>query len=680
MNTSNSSGKLAKTAAAGKKITRRRDKISCIECNRRKVKCNREWPCQPCLARKAGHMCRYAASNASPKRSTPGTQKLQSKSSSEYDKSRHEISSPESDEGIEETDTPLVLVEKGLGGLSLCDKPASTPKLGCGMQRTRAEVLKLFPSRREVDFLIQHFIEKVNWTYEYITPDIFLERYGAWWSQSSYYGADDILFGTLILRLCVFSLQHLPNPDYPTEKILEDTVDAMEARCDELARHFDSYRPRKPSVIRVQYMILHAVVLITAGDPKDGYQALLEATKEAHAIDLFTEERWPSLHDSDAETRRKVFWLLFNWDRFFCAYYGRWPLIPEDYHTVQLPSELPYLTTLNPSIPTPFTDNILGIKTYRFIRPFISAPAKKHERMDPFKVAEHVKAYQTEILDKFPAAFRLVDPDTSYDTTIPNLDLKRIKLHALSWGVVEGMLRCFSGPMTLKALQIQGASSDTARLKLAEEHRHTLADACFKSVDLMLDLHKRMGGGQTRFWAIPAAMIESGGVLGCCLASDSVIRKHWGKKDKTFQAFEDGVSRKYISTFERAVKLLEMLAERSPLAKGGLGLLRKSLRKIKGDGFGRGEVDLEGCSTTATISESPKLEERDFPLYPGYDGNSGASYDQSDSGSTSIYSYGILDPDPVLAEWEVTSMNAPFPWYFENEAFDFGMEFGEGCS
>ncbi|KAH9215954.1 hypothetical protein DL95DRAFT_523082 [Leptodontidium sp. 2 PMI_412] len=675
MNTSNSSEKPVKTAA-GKKITRRRDKISCIECNRRKVKCNREWPCQPCLARKAGHMCRYASSNAAPKSRTPGTRQLQSRSPSEHGESKIEIGSPESEDSVEETDTPLVLVEKGLGQLGLFDKPTSTLKLGCGMQRTRAEVLKLFPNRQEVDFLIQHFIEKINWTYDYITPNIFLEQYGAWWSQPSYYGSEDILFGTLILRLCVFSLQHLPNPDYPTEGFLEDTIDAMEARCDELASHFDSYRPRKPSVLRVKYLILHAVTLTTAGDPKDGYQALLEATKEAHAIDLFTEERWPSLHDGDAETRRKVFWLLFNWDRFFCAYYGRWPLIAEDYCTVQLPSELPYTTTLNPDIPTQFTDNILGIKTYQFIRPFISAPAKKLERMDPFKVAEHVKAYQTSILDKFPAAFRLVDPDTSYDGIIPNLDLKRIKLHALSWGVVEGMLRCFSGPTTLKAWQTQAASHDIARLRLAEEHRHTLADACFKSVDLMLDLHMRMGGGQTRYWAIPAAMIEYGGVLSCCLVSDRVIRKHWKKNDEIFKVFEDELLKKYISTVERAVKLLQVLAQRSPLAKGGLGFLSKNLRKINGSELVRGESNSGACSRTATISESPKADELDPLLCPGFGEDPGAGYDQYGSGASSIYSYGMLEPDPVMAEWDVTSTNnAPFSWYLENETYDFGAQF-----
>lgn len=59
-------------------------------------------------------MCRYASSNAAPKSRTPGTRQLQGRSPSEHGESKIEIGSPESEDSVEETDTPLVLVEKGL--------------------------------------------------------------------------------------------------------------------------------------------------------------------------------------------------------------------------------------------------------------------------------------------------------------------------------------------------------------------------------------------------------------------------------------------------------------------------------------------------------------------------------------------------------------------------------------
>lgn len=201
--------------------------------------------------------------------------------------------------------------EMGLLGSSSSSPGTS----GSNSQRTRAQVLELFPSREEVDFLIQHFIDKINFIYDYITPDLFLERYGSWWSQSSYYGEEDIVFGVLILRLCVYSLQFLPHHDYPTDSVLDYPIDVLESRCDEAAYRLDSYRPRKPSVFRIQYLMLQTVTLMNAGDPKESYQALREGINEAHEINLFTEERWPTVHDSNAETRRKVFWNVYIWDR-----------------------------------------------------------------------------------------------------------------------------------------------------------------------------------------------------------------------------------------------------------------------------------------------------------------------------------------------------------------------------
>ncbi|CZS89429.1 uncharacterized protein RCO7_09011 [Rhynchosporium graminicola] len=157
------------------------------------------------------------------------------------------------------------------------------------------------------------------------------------------------------------------------------------------------------------------------------------------------------------------------------------------------------------------------------------------------RVAEHIAAYKIQSLENFPPAFKLIDPDKSYDEQILNLKLKKMKSHVLSWGVFEGMLRCFIGPGTQKALQVQLASSDMVPNPLADEHRHTLADACLKTVELIIDLYEKMGGGQTSFWAAPAAMSENGKLLGHCLVSDGFNRRVRTRDDDIFGGFEDGV-------------------------------------------------------------------------------------------------------------------------------------------
>jgi hypothetical protein len=76
-------------------------------------------------------------------------------------------------------------------------------------RRSRDSLLSQLPTRETVDFLVQYFLEEVNWLYEMIYPLTFLERYNAWWSQESYHGVDDVQFGVWILRLCVNSLQYV---------------------------------------------------------------------------------------------------------------------------------------------------------------------------------------------------------------------------------------------------------------------------------------------------------------------------------------------------------------------------------------------------------------------------------------------------------------------------------------
>ncbi|XMA09846.1 hypothetical protein WAI453_002637 [Rhynchosporium graminicola] len=200
------------------------------------------------------------------------------------------------------------------------------------------------------------------------------------------------------------------------------------------------------------------------------------------------------------------------------------------------------------------------------------------------RVAEHIAAYKIQSLENFPPAFKLIDPDKSYDEQILNLKLKKMKSHVLSWGVFEGMLRCFIGPGTQKALQVQLASSDMVPNPLADEHRHTLADACLKTVELIIDLYEKMGGGQTSFWAAPAAMSEN----------------------------------------EQAVRLLKMLAEKSPLVKGRSELFRKSFRKIKEHLPMTVEDYLESCLGFSNFLETAPCDGQDTSKDLSYENGSGA--------------------------------------------------------
>ncbi|CZT50825.1 uncharacterized protein RSE6_11885 [Rhynchosporium secalis] len=202
------------------------------------------------------------------------------------------------------------------------------------------------------------------------------------------------------------------------------------------------------------------------------------------------------------------------------------------------------------------------------------------------RVAEHIAAYKIQSLENFPPAFKLIDPDKSYDEQILKLKLKKMKSYVLTWGIFEGMLRCFIGPGTQKALQVQLASSDMVPNPLADEHRHTLADACLKTVELMLDLYEKMGGGQTSFWAAPAAMSENGKLLGHCLISDDVNRRFGNRDDEIFGGFEDGVLKleKGSRTSSRQHHAMDKILPRILATRMDRGLLQDA---GAGSGFGR---------------------------------------------------------------------------------------------
>lgn len=181
-------------------------------------------------------------------------------------------------------------------------------------RRTRLEVLKLFPTRQVVDFLIQKFLAEVNWLFEEVYTPTFLERYDSWWGQDNYQADDDIQFGVLILRLCVNSLQFLP-ADGHASKVLDIPLDVLERLCNSSACKLDGYHPRKPSLLRVQQLLFYIATLTNDGNTKESYHTLAEAAKEARDIDLLLEDKWTSLNEFDKESRRKTFWNLYAWDR-----------------------------------------------------------------------------------------------------------------------------------------------------------------------------------------------------------------------------------------------------------------------------------------------------------------------------------------------------------------------------
>lgn len=267
--------------------------------------------------------------------------------------------------------------------------------------------------------------------------------------------------------------------------------------------------------------------------------------------------------------------VLTLYHRTACTYLGRWPLIPEEYTDIKIPSETPYLPDTNKSCPTPMADVIFHIKICQFLQSFISAPGKKAQRQDPQFVASVMKRYQTEIVDKIPCQYQLENPDTSWESTFPKLKLKRVGLAACVYGGIATLHRAFAG-LTISGTSSSENEANKSNFAAAVASRNTLIRACIKAISATSEFHQLMGGGPQQYFYIPFVLIEYSTILGMCTASDLIAMKDSRNTPMT----DCKLQKECIASFQKGVELIELLAQRSPVAERGVDMLRRLNNKI----------------------------------------------------------------------------------------------------
>ena len=98
--------------------------------------------------------------------------------------------------------------------------------------------------------------------------------------------------------------------------MLEGSLDSPEHEFNAAARALDDFnKPKKPSLIRVQQLLIYIPTLINSSNADESYSILGEAVDEARDIDLFLEEKWVGLSEFDKEVSRKTFCNLYLSDR-----------------------------------------------------------------------------------------------------------------------------------------------------------------------------------------------------------------------------------------------------------------------------------------------------------------------------------------------------------------------------
>lgn len=218
-----------------------------------------------------------------------------------------------------------------------------------------------------------------------------------------------------------------------------------------------------------------------------------------------------------------------------------------------------------------FTDVILNFRLNHYMASFMSAPGKEYERTDPYIVAARAKDFHSQFLNTLPSGFQLANPDTSWDEMIPSLPKKRLAFHITLHSVIEGMHKCFVGPLTPDSIKayITRLQRDENAAKLIVQHRHTLAQSCIDVIATTRDLHELVGGGAHRYFVIPVALIEASAMLGMMIISDLLLTA----SSHHIALLQRELLLTCHTAFQEGFKSLQVLAQNSVWAQKGLGAL-----------------------------------------------------------------------------------------------------------
>ncbi|CAO1598731.1 hypothetical protein XANCAGTX0491_002491 [Xanthoria calcicola] len=608
---------------AAPKQSRNRSKASCIECYRRKQKCNRKWPCNHCFARRVGHLCQFSTPKPNAKADRTA-EKSKTIGSTPKDTAERDSSKDLSDDDERRTETtrgsfspphisttPVSSVpsfscdRKSLDGLGYLQNNAdnllgylktmdlysdhdlestlstsSPPKITAEV----SELLSKVPHRTVTDILIQHFLTEANWIYEMIDPNTFLERYDDWWSHPCR-NVQDVEFAALLLRLCSYTAQFLPSQNYTADTILGASLSTIRQECDATANALAStqfVQSSSRSIVRIHQLFFRACYLKNEGDMKGSWDVLSEAIREAQELGLHLDLRKGQgkfTSEYDVEMGKRTYWNLWLWDKFMSIILGRWPLIPDQRCTVSLPHATVGTTAPDLNAPDTFCERRLQIQLTKLAAELLSSTDGK-QTMDPATIDKHVKRFHAEMIDTLPAAFRVHDPELKWDHELPNLKRQREIFRISIFATLCSLLK----PLILTSTNNAQAVNPSGK-KLVARLKITLMESIMELLDSVGRLHTLMGGKQNRFFLLSFFTFHSAALLGMCLLSleSSLKATRPGATPKSIKGQPSDLqhySEQGRKRMEESITRLRTLSEVSPIARTGLMLLEKIMAKL----------------------------------------------------------------------------------------------------
>ncbi|CBX92036.1 hypothetical protein LEMA_P047420.1 [Plenodomus lingam JN3] len=431
-----------------------RPSTACNECQRRKQKCSREWPCNHCQARKVAHLCQFSAKKTL-QESTPESGRESSSETRGRKRSAPDPSEPSSlsfphasvpaggQDGLKIWGYMPGHVHYKIGYLELIgqrhDSTAETSP------DTVAKVVGAIPPRSITDSIVNHFLTVVNYRYPIIYGPTLTDQYVQWWSDRSTDGIISPEFTCLLLRICAYTVQYLtPSMREMIEFELACSSQALTERLANAAEQISrDFLASNTSIERIQEGFLKSAWLKAESKIVESWHTLGSTIREAQELGIDKDAGIEGLSEFDIEIRRRVWAILYIWDWQMSAWLGRPSLIDQRSLNFTLPSLRLDQSTTESEVPSPFTHMVLQAELGRRVTAAVGGASANN--LFTAKQVLDVKRACENFIEELPPIFRVKDPDLSLDEQHPYFVLQRHQLHCV---VFITMLHVFKPYLT----------------------------------------------------------------------------------------------------------------------------------------------------------------------------------------------------------------------------------------
>jgi len=404
--------------------------VSCVECQRRKQKCNRQFPCNHCSKRGVAHLCRFVSRASNKGEANEGQSKSSSRKraldsiwsedtdsafagSSRYDDSHGDIDASDALNalGYMPHHHHLVL-GNGCNGPKVGRDPVGLDEGSAQSEQLKAAMVAM-PGKPYTDCLVDNWLSGANHHYYPLYPPEFRTQYDGWWATSPNKVTPELT--SLILRICACSALYIIDGSVKERLESELRTDSwtfanrMHSAAEKLNA---SLPPGKGGLIQVQQLFLTAFWLKSAERWTEAWHALSAAIRAANEIGLHQDSLSEGMSEFDREMRRRMWGILYMWDFALGSMLSRPLLVNHADCTFVMPTLALEVDPANPDQPSPFCHINLHCRLCLDMAAELTSVSNK---VIPVGVAKRLHGVVQKWLRDLPAVYAFEDPDTRWD-------------------------------------------------------------------------------------------------------------------------------------------------------------------------------------------------------------------------------------------------------------------------